>query len=221
MKKILLIAASLLLLPLFCNAQEEDITTTWPYLYQDFQDGTIYMKGGQKLVQKLNVHVGHSELHFIDKDVVRRAVLKDVLVVEIGSDSYMNYENSMLKVTAKNDKGFIGVLRTGDFAALAESGGAYGTSSSTSATMKLSSIDTGNTLGMNHMLLLQNKHDGKSLDLITKYYIVTPEFSCQATKKELDKAFADRAAEWKAFLKANKIRWNNPESLAVILDFLN
>lgn len=201
------------------SAQEE-VTTTWPYLYPDFQDGTIYMKGGEKHIQKLNVHVAHADLHFLDKELVRKAVLNDALVIEIGSDRYSVIDNTVAKILASNDKGFIAARYTGDFAALSESGGAYGSSSSTSATMKLSSVDMGNTIGQNAMILIQSKHDGRVLDINVKYFLVTPQFTCPATKKELDQAFSDRADEWKAFLKTHKIKWNNPESLISVLEFI-
>lgn len=202
-------------------AQETyESTTTWPYIYQDFVDGDIYMSGRQKVVQKMNVHLGHSRLHFLDRDIIKELMLKDVVAVVIGEDKYVPIDGNVFKVVSSCDKGMLLEQSLGDFSALDETGGAYGSSSVSSATMKLSSLDAASVLGQNHMLLLQNKHDGRPLPLITKYYIHTPGFTCPATRKELERQFSDRGDEWKTWLKSHKIRWNNPSSLSRILEFL-
>lgn len=202
------------------RAQDYEPTTSWPYLYKDFGQGEIFMKGGQKMIQKLNVHLAHSTVHYLDKETVKQLSLKDVALIEIGRDKFLVYDSAVYKVTASNEKGMLLEQSTGNFAALAETGGAYGTSSTSSATRSLSSLETGNTVGCNHMILYQNKDNGQTLPLIVKYYIKTADFFCPARKKELDECFAARADEWKAWLKANKIKWNKSESLERILEFL-
>lgn len=214
-----IILGSILVLPA-AFAQDNEPTTSWPYVYPDFTKGTIYMTGGLTITQKMNVHLGHSTLHYIDGQTIKEIMLKDVIAVEIGSEKYISYNASIFKVVASNEKGILLEQTTGNFAALAETGGAYGTSSASSATQNLSSIEGNNTVGCNHMILFQNKSDGQTLPLIVKYYIKTLDNFVPATKKELDKAFASRADEWKVWLKANKIKWNKSESLANILNFL-
>ena len=46
-------------------------TTAWPYLYSDFQDGVIYMTGGQKIYHKLNVHLMKGRLHYLRRYLLR------------------------------------------------------------------------------------------------------------------------------------------------------
>jgi len=204
----------------YADSPAPEPTTTWPYIYQEFMDGEIYLSRQQKVLQKVNVHLGHAKIHFLDANLIKELVLNDVVAVMVGKDRYVPYEGSMYKVVASNDKALLLEQSLGDFAALEETGGAYGSSSASSATMKLSSVDDASMLGRNHMMVRQSRHEGKTLPLITKYYIKTPEFFCKASKKELDQQFSDRADQWKTWLKANKIKWNNPESLSKILEFL-
>ena len=203
-------------------ASAQDPTTTWPYLYPEFQEGTAYLKDQSRSVQKYNIHIRHDHLHFIDKEgIVREVVPGDVLMVEIGGDAYYNVNGEMMKVAAKTDKGLVVAEILGDFAALLETGGAYGTSSTTSATRKLSSIDTDSQINQSYMLLQQGKSNGAMVDLVTKWYLVGPSFRIPATKKDVESLIPeDRKADWKAWQKSNKVKWNKPESLSGVVEFL-
>lgn len=215
------IAFTILLAMIFVSVSAQTtVTTSWPYLYDDFLESTIYMKGGQKLVQKVNINVVHDKAHYLDKDVVKELVLTDVLIIEIGADRYMNVNNEMMKVVAENGDGFVAAEITGDFAALRETGGAYGTSSATAATRKVASLDLDSQINQNHVLLLQSKHDGSMLNLVTRYFIVSPAFVCAATRKDVDSMVpADRQDEWKKWQKEKKIKWKEPQSLLDVLKF--
>ncbi len=219
MKKVI-ISAVLLLFAWAMSAQEP--TTTWPYLYPEFREGTAYLKDRTQSVQQYNIHIRHDRLHFIDKQgIIRETVPGDIVMVEIGGDAYYNVDGEMMKVVAKTEKGFVAAEILGDFAALLETGGAYGTSSTTSATQKLSSIDTNNQINQSYMLIQQNKSNGAMVDLVTKLFLVGPSFRIPATKKEVESLIPeDRKADWKAWQKANKVKWNKPESLAGVVEFL-
>ena len=139
MKKILLsiiaLAACLVL------AAQEECSTAWPYLYPEFREGTVYLKNGSKLQYQVNVHTLHGSLHYLDGGVVKEAVPSELLMVRIGDDEYMETEGSVMKVLARNEKGFVAALILGDFDKLSDSAGAYGSSTTSSATRKLSSLD--------------------------------------------------------------------------------
>lgn len=203
-------------------ASAQDPTTTWPYLYPEFKEGTAFLKDESQVIQKYNIHIRHDKLHYIDKQgIVREAILGDVLMVEIDGDAYYNVNGEMMKIAAKTEKGFVVAEILGDFAALLETGGAYGTSSTTSATQKLSSIDTDSQINQSYMLLQQGKREGAMVDLVTKWYLVGPSFKIPATKKDVESIVPeDRKADWKAWQKANKVKWNKPESLAGVVEFL-
>lgn len=202
------------------SAQEP--TTTWPYLYPDFTDGVIYMRGGQKIPQKVNVHLAKGRIHYIDdKGVVRELNTQQVLFTEIGSDQYMVVNGDVMKVVGNVEKGFVAIHTYIDFQRMNETGGAYGTSSTSSATKKLTSVETAGA-NVNHMELAQNRENGEEVFLKTNYYIVTGGKVYEASKKGIESQLpADKAAAYKSFLKEHKIAWKDPQSLLQLVDFLS
>jgi len=197
------------------------VTTAWPYIYPNFTDGIIYMRGGQKIPQKVNIHLAKGRIHFIDdKGVVRELNAEKVLFTEIGSDKYMVVNGDVMKVVGNVEKGFVAVHTYIDFQRMNETGGAYGTSSTSSATMKLTTIETAGA-NMNHMELAQNKENGEEVFLKTDYYLVTGGRVYEATKKGIESQLpADKIAGYKSFLKGHKISWKDPQSLLQLVDFL-
>ena len=195
-------------------------TTTYPYLYSEFQDGRAVMDAGNTNVRKMNLHLRHARMHYLEDGVIKEADLSDVLAVEIGQDVFIPVMGEMMKVVAKNDNGCVVAEILGNFEESNEAKGAYGTSSTTAATMKLSSVQD-NVIGQNYMNVLNEREKGRPLVTVTKYFVVAPQFRCRATRKDIEEKLPGaRREEWKAFLKAHKIKWNNPQSLLETLEFL-
>ena len=223
MRKIL----SVLVLMLAAVAlQAQNPTTTWPYLYNDFMQGKVFFKDGSSKDYMVNVHILRSTLHFIEPgtDDIKEEKSKDVIVVNIGSDSFYSKQGKMLRAAATSQLGFVGEEVLADMAALnSESGAAYGASANSMSTMKLSSVDgAGPTASTNHMNLKNSKEDGKLIPLEKEYYLVTNGQVYPATKKELELFLTpDKKAGFKSFLKQNKISWKSPESLLKIVDYIN
>ena len=216
-----LIAALLLASASWLGAQP--YTTTWPYLYSDFQDGVIYMTGGQKIYHKLNVHLMKGRLHYLDNDVVKEAFAGDIFYAEIDpeSDKFMVVNGDMMKVVAEQPGGFVADHITGDFDALLTGTGAYGMQANTEAVQSYSSLNIQGAVNVNHMLLLQEKDSGQEFDLRHEYFIVTGGKVYPAHRTDILKMLPpDRRKDFTAFVKANKIRWNRPDRLILLVDFL-
>jgi len=223
MKKLSVLLLSFVLI---FNLKAQECTNLWPYVYAEFQKGVLQMPGNVKQESEFNIHVQESKLHFIDNGIIKEAQSEQISLVKIGNDVYMNVNGQVMKVTGSEERGFVATLILGDFNNLnSASGGAYGTSSNSSAVTKLSSIEIGGKAGVtNHVKLQQrkNKGEGMALPLKYRYYIVTKGKVYRAKKKEiisnLDKSESDR---FKKFLKKNKIKWGNSKSLLILLDFFN
>ena len=72
------------------------------------------------------------------------------------------------------------------------------------------------------MLILQEKENGAELNLITTYYLIQGKSCIKATRKDVESVLSDAAkANWKAWLKANKIKWKDPESLLKVVEFIS
>lgn len=197
--------------------------TKWPYLFDNFQEGTIYMVNNQKTEGKVNIHLLGSALHYLNNEQVLQADLKDVSHVEIGSRTFIPDDNKIMEVIAKKGSYSILKLITGDFESLLSSGGAYGSSSNTSATRDLSSLDIGGLNNPNHGLMLQEKTDGREVPLVIKFYLQTKDKQLfPANRKDIEKSLnEEQKVKWKVFLKSHKVKWKDEQRLAVILNFFN
>ena len=195
--------------------------TKWPYMMEDFQEGTLYRVADYSGAQ-FNIHYMGNAIHFInpkddkiyesrktDMDSVviagRKFVLADDMVMEVlgecGADKVLRYDYA-------------------DFSNLTQATGAYGASANSSATRQLTSLDLAGMNNPQHGLMLQEKNDGKQFYVRTKFYLQIGNAVVEANKKEVEKILpADKKDAWKQFLKKNKIKWKNAESLLSVLEF--
>lgn len=220
MKRIVFVAVMLLLSAVGLLAQSP--TTTYPYLYDTFTSGTVVMDDGTKEARQMNVHLREGRLHYIDNGIIKEAFLTDVAAVEIGEDVYLPVYASVMKVVAKNERGCVVMAQLGDFEGAISGSGAYGVSASASATMKLTSVQTDSQVNQNYMNILNEKGEGMDLAVNTAYYIVTPQYKVRALRKEIEQSLpAERAAQLKAYIKEKKVKWNSPQGLLPLVDFLS
>jgi len=219
MKKVILTIVAIIAA---AHAFAQEYSTAWPYLYNDFTPGEVVTVKGAKLQYPMNIHILHGRLHFIEDGLIKEAATKDVLLIKIGEDEFLGVDQDVMKIEARAEKGLVMSHLLGDFESLNEAGGAYGSSTTSSATRKLTSIDVQGKVNQNHMELREGRHDGQLVSLTTTYYLVIPGMNrILANRKEVEKAIGpDRKDEFKAWLKANKIKWSKPESLAKVVDFI-
>lgn len=219
MRKLFLVAASLLA---FVSVFAQDYSTAWPYLYNEFMPGEVLLLKGSKQQYPMNIHILHGRLHFIENGMIKEANTVDFVRATIGEDEYLSVGPDVMKIVARAEKGLVVAHMLGDFEKLNESGGAYGSSTTSSATRKLTSIDVQGKVNQNHMELREGRHNGESVDLAITYYIIIPGMDkILATKRGVEEAIGpERKAEFKAWLKANKVKWSKPESIANVISFI-
>lgn len=222
MRQRLALMALLLSFAVSAFAQHEP-TSTWPYLYPDFTEGEIRTSDGTAKPGFFNVHILYGRLHFVDGELIKEAAQSGVSSVRIGNDIFVNVSGEMMKVLARDDNACIGEKAEVDMVQLNATGGAYGSSSSTLATTALSSLEAiGNGMSAtNHMELKNSKEDGKILPLVRKSYIIVPGKVIYAARKDVMEQSGIDAKEMNSFIKENKIRWKNPESLLKLAGFIN
>ncbi len=207
---------------LFCISvlAAQEPTTTWPYIFSNFEAATIYLKSGGKIEYTANIHLSKSNLHYIDGEEIKESKSKDILMVVIGGRKFMSVNGALMEIVAEQEGGFVAKSREIDFTRLNETGGAYGASSNTLSTKALSSIE-GVGFTPNHALQVQNKDNGKELPLKNEYFIVVNGSVYPAEKALLiNFAPADKQQTVKDFVKKNKIRWTRPEDLIKLVDVL-
>lgn len=204
------------------SAQSSEPTTTWPYIYSDFKSGELKPLSGAPIQGAFNIHVLESRLHFIEDGIIREMKPSEVLSVKVGDDIFATVSGKMMKVLAKSDNGFVAEEVLVDIARLNTTGGAYGSSSNSIATQALSSLEGigGTRTNMNHMELKNAKDEGSPLPVIVKKYLVFPGYVVYATKADVSKLAGIDKDELNTFIKENKIKWKDENSLIKVLDFI-
>jgi hypothetical protein len=218
MKKVLLMI--LLGCTISVNAQFAP-NTRWPYLYENFSQGTIYFAKNQKSEAQLNVHLLGNTLHYITQDgKIFESSDKDVIRVEIGNDTYWFANHKLMQVITQEGNCALLKLVYGDFDSMTSGSGAYGSSLNSSASRDLSSLDLG---GLNQPELgkmLQERNDGSEIPLETAYYFILGGKVVEANKKAVTETVeVSQSDNWKKFLKENKIKWKKEDSLISVLGF--
>ena len=204
------------------TAFAQEYSTAWPYLYNEFTPGEVLTLKGSKLEYPMNIHILHGRLHFIDNGLIKEAATQDIVLARIGEDEFLSVDQDVMKIMKRTDDGMVVAHLVGDFEKLNEAGGAYGSSTTSSATRKLTSVDVQGKVNQNHMELREGRHDGELVDLKTTYYIVIPGMNkIPATKKGVEEAIGpERKADFKNWLKSHKVKWNKPESVAEVISFI-
>ena len=220
MKKYILIVSVFLLAGLL-NAQSFNPTTKWPYVYKNFQSGTIYFNDKQTLELQVNIHLLKSVLHYVNQDMIYHADTSNPIdSIIINKVKYVYMDNQLVEVIGEKKNNKLVLLKTGDFDVLFTTTGAYGTAAHTSAVNDLASYEIGGISNMNHRQLVLEKEDGKLLPVKTSMYFIIDDKPVLATKKGLkDILNADKFTQLEVYAKENKIKWKKTGDLEKILLF--
>ena len=204
------------------SAQKYSPNTKWPYVYENFTEGTIFFDGNKKTKAQLNIHLLGNVLHYLTDDGrIFTSNDKDVIRVEIGSDAYIYSDHKLVRIVAVDKTNLLVELTKADFDALFTSTGAYGASLNSSSSRDLSSLDLGGLENAELGKMLQEKNDGRDISLKKQYLFILGGKQIEAVKKSVESVLnADGQKEWKDFQKQNKIKWKNEESLSQVLTFI-
>lgn len=213
----------MLALPFLTYAEDYYPTTLWPYLYPDFKEGIISYDGGGQVKAHMNVHLLKGDLHFLKDNTIMVAEKRALKSVSIGDDLFFPVDGLFMRVVDGNDGAYVLMSVLGDFDSLFTGTGAYGTSANTQAVTNLSSIEIGGINVTDHSKLLQDKKEanGREIDLKEKLYIKVGDKSSAAFQKDVEQAFnLSDNAEWKSFLKREKIKWRKSDDIAKVAQWI-
>ena len=218
MKKIL---NTLALLLIAFAAFGQKTTTSWPYLYSDFANGTVYMKDGKKHEQEFNIHLAKGRLHFNDNGVIKEVKTNDIHLVELNGELFTSLQGFVVKVIGDPQTGYVAVHTYADYQKLNESDGPYGTKLDATTSYSVTPYDLTGVAG-SYDALMRNRNEGVTLPLKNDYYIVAGGRVFNASKKGIESNLDDAGkAAFKTFQKQHKIKWQDPQSLLLLVDFIN
>ena len=155
-----------------------------------------------------------------------QADMGHVFTVMVGDkDVFVNAGGKMYQVLLENEDGSVLKRTSVDVEELNRVDIGYGVSSSTAsrtntslAGLGMETLDGVNMVNMTITSAEGRKNTGKVLPLKEKLYLNIGGRLVPATKRDVQQVVDKDAA--KAFFKANKIKWNKPESLMLLLPFL-
>lgn len=205
-----------------CNAQDFKPSDKWPYIFENFTPAVIYHSAvnGTSNVD-INICVENGSIHYLDKDIILELRTSSITKVEVANKTYVNVNNYMMEVVADTPDGMI----VKEVKSKAPDGGVdigFGMSSSTNAasTLDLTAV-TAFGSSLLHAKIAEaatQAQYGNTLPLETKYYFWINGYLTSATKKDFTEAVGKDAAN--TFLKANKIKWNEPGTMIPAISFI-
>jgi len=210
---------------MYLSAQNFTPTTTWPYLYKDFQTAVVYKESGKLQQQvKANLHLEYCTLHFLDGDKIIQADPAGILKVVINETIFI-YMNGELVQLVGAKFGNVVVKRVKvDAKSLTtvSSSGAYGMGADVSASKKIRSMQISGVTNMTHSQMKIEQNEGTDLFLDIEYFFLFNDGSeiIKATKRDVEKYLTETSkTKLKIFIKQNKIKWKDEDSLIKLLDF--
>ena len=226
MKRIITLLSALVILASgLCSAQNLPYkpTDVWPYEYDSFTEGRLYRTGNlNDVVGRFNVCIANGQVHYLDEqNIILEADSREIRAVEIGEDMYINCFGKMYEIVERGDYGYIVRLKSINNTPEGVDIG-FGITSSTVAAQ---SVDLASAIGISAALVHSNvakvaleKENGTPLNLNVETFIKVGDHLVPASKQDVIEATSKDAAN--AFLKAHKVKWNQPETLVPLIDFL-
>ena len=225
MKK-LLFSIIAMLMAVAASAQKDSPTTSWPYLYPDFMEGELEVR--TKITKALvNIHLNLGALHYVEDGKIKESSTIGITKLVIGEDVFRNVGGKMMKMLAEAEDGFVVEETRANYTAVVKKDGAYGTTALNSTTTKSFLYNENVLNGYNGYLMTDvykdlhaMKDQSEKLPVLKNRYLVIGLDQIKADRQNvLDIDGLDKKA-FKAFLKAEKIKWDDPQDLVKVIDFL-
>ena len=208
-------------------AQKFVPTTTWPYLYKDFQKTMIYTESGKSQQPiRANLHLEYCTLHYLEGDKIIQVDPHGILKIVMDDITfvYMNGELVQL-IGTESGNALVKRIKVDTKSLVTSSGsGAYGMSADVSASKRVRSIQMSGVANMNHSQMKIEQNEGKELILDVEYFLLLNDEKeiIKATKRDIDKSLTKAGKiKLKTFIKQNNIKWNDETSLMKLLEFFH
>lgn len=210
-----------------CFAQQNksyEPRETWPFLYEEFTEGTTRTSSGELITDApFNITVTDSKLLYIKDDKIMLADMKSVHTVKINDDIYLNVMGSLYKVLSELDLGVVLMQNALDVDQLNKVKIGYGVSSSTGSAMGLQ-VSLDGRFDFVNMSVQQSRHDkdsGEVLPMRESYFVYVNNTLIPATQRTVTTWPGVDKKEASDFIKKEKIKWKQTESLEKLVIFLN
>lgn len=205
-------------------AREYEPTEGWPYLFEDFVEGIVYYDNGKAESAPLNVHLLSNVLHFSDGENIM--VVKDAANIDsvvCGNIKFLRRANLYVWQLHQTPRIVIGQTNQCEVNYINDTGGAYGISTTSASTQNVASFsDHGNMAALRYREMKENHKNTHSLHVTQQIiFIIDDREICNANKKGVNDILdKEQKKLFKEFLKENKIKWKELDSLTLVAEFL-
>lgn len=183
------------------------------FSYEVFRPGTVFFNDGKTAQAKMNLNMVLGEIQFMDVkgDTLSLANESTIRLVVIGSDSFIVNSGCWRYIQNRRDYSIVEKL---SFREYLQKGGAYGMTSSTSATESLSTLvdhRSYNLTAQQDMLVVKSKQYGivnQGLQLI------------YPDKKKILKVLSKHKTALNNYLGSNPVTANKPGDFEKLVNFL-
>ncbi len=198
--------------------------TTWPYMYEEFQQGWITTFQGNKInYDQINVNLANGRVHYIQDGTIMEASISSIALLTIGEDSYVAASGQMVKVLKNTLKGAVVKSVLVDFDTMNKANIGYGTSATASTqNVSIAALSSEMDFSINKSLDTVNtdRDSGTPLSLLEVNGIYYKGMFYPATRTDiLGIPGVDKDA-LKDYLKKEKIKLNNVDDLGKLVDYL-
>lgn len=196
----------------------EKVTDKWPYLFEEFHEGTIYYNINKASKASFNIDVANQQFVYFEDDEliksVNQAYTIDSLVLK--NSKFIVSEKSIYEVLESGKNIFLLKRIRIDMNSLNEKSGGYGTGSSTDATTRLTSVDVANYTNVPWNVVKLEKNKGKVFELITGFYLLNTSSNNieRLSQKNLTNAFPQK--DVKKTMKSNNLKLKNENDIKTL-----
>lgn len=224
MKKLLITLSVLLLTSLGMRAQtsQYEPRESWPYLLEEFQQGQIKTGGGTVLNEGFyNICVTDGKLHFVNGGTIMVADMRQVATAQIGEGLYLAYMGKMFEAVVATPSCFLLKETTVDLDEYGKSEIGFGIRSTTASTQGIASVNLGDgAINQSLDTALARAKSGAALPLKENWWFLVGGRLYDASKRTFLQMEDIDANDAKAFLKKERIKWHDAESLGKVLNYI-
>jgi len=206
-------------------SQEYKPRETWPFVYEEFQNGAARMRSGELVTEApFNVAVHDGTLMYVDKDeIIMRADMSKVYSAKIGNDVYVNVLGRMYRVLSELDLGNVVSGVEIDQEAQDKVSIGYGISSSTASAQGVAILSEGRFFQGTRTLQQSSldKYNGNILPTKEVLYLMIGPRLIPATRQEILSIPGIDKKNATAFFKSEKIKWKDISSLEKLLVYVS
>ena len=228
MKRLLLLFIGAMLAVTMSAHEDYYRTTGWPYLYPDFMEGEVLRANRDSNKGRFNIHLSLSALHYVDKNgIIKEADTWGMTGLVIGEDRFRFVGGKMLKVVAEAKGGSVVKETRANYTAIVKKDGAMGTTALNSTTTK-TYLYNQNAINQYNGYLLTDvyadlhamRNQSERLPVTGNLFLIIGNHQIPASKKGVSELPGVDRKALSGFLKAEKIKWNAPQALVKVIDFV-